>query len=200
MREVLSSFGSYPRYFLRLREVNRRGPSVYGSQLPTLPDRAPDEVRRLVDAGAELIDVRRVRSLCCRYVRGTLLDRASRPAFASWLGWLVPDDRPLVFVLDRDQDRDELVRQCLKIGYEDLAGELAGGMTAWRAAGLKESSIALARDAPSDRPILDVRSGASSHPVTYPAPSTPSSAPSRRRWAEFRRVRSPPCAVTASAR
>ncbi len=156
VREVLSSFGSYPRYFLRLREVNRRGPRVYGSQLATLPDRAPDEVRSLVDAGAELIDVRRVDRFAAGHVPGTLSIEL-RPAFASWLGWLVPEDRPLVFVLDRDQDRDELVRLCLKIGYEDLAGELAGGMTAWRAAGLDESSIALARDAPSDRPILDVR-------------------------------------------
>jgi rhodanese-related sulfurtransferase len=43
-----------------------------------------------------------------------------------------------------DQDRGELVRQCLKVGYERPAGELAGGMAAWRAAGLPEARIELA--------------------------------------------------------
>ena len=50
-----------------------------------------------------------------------------RPVFATWLGWLVDASRPVVFVLDDDQDRHELVRQCLTVGVESLAGELAGG-------------------------------------------------------------------------
>ena len=40
-----------------------------------------------------------------------------------------------MFVVGADQDRDDLVSQALKIGYEKLAGELTGGMAAWRAAG-----------------------------------------------------------------
>ena len=47
--------------------------------------------------------------------------------FATWLGWLLDASRPVVFVLDDDQDRHELVRQCLTVGVEILAGELAGG-------------------------------------------------------------------------
>ena len=58
-----------------------------------------------------------------------------RPVFASWLGWLVEPDRQLVFVLADDQDRAELVRQCLTVGYEQLAGEIDGGIDAWRTAG-----------------------------------------------------------------
>ena len=41
--------------------------------------------------------------------------------FASWFGWLVPIDRPVVFVLDEDTDRADLVRQCLAVGHDTLA-------------------------------------------------------------------------------
>jgi len=54
-----------------------------------------------------------------------------------------PDDRNRVsmdmnclLVRDADQDPDELIWQCLKIGYEHIAGQLDGGIAAWRSAGL----------------------------------------------------------------
>ena len=58
-----------------------------------------------------------------------------RPAFATWLGWLAPPDRPLVIVRDADQDPDEIVWQAAKIGYDNLAGQVTGGMAGWSAAG-----------------------------------------------------------------
>ena len=58
-----------------------------------------------------------------------------RPVFASWLGWLAPADRPLIIVRDADQDAAEIAWQAAKIGYDNIIGELDGGMTAWTAAG-----------------------------------------------------------------
>jgi rhodanese-related sulfurtransferase len=70
----------------------------------------------------------------------------------------VPEDRPLVFVLNADQDRADIVRQCLKIGNENLAGELAGGMAAWRASGFAETRIPVEEIArAADGTVLDVR-------------------------------------------
>jgi hydroxyacylglutathione hydrolase len=154
--ELLASFGTYPTYFLRLRELNRHGPRLYGRHLPKLPALQPDRVRELIASGAEAIDVRPTDEFAAGHVPGALSIEL-RPAFASWLGWLVSDERPVLFVLGENQHRDDLVRQCLKIGYENIAGELAGGMDAWRAAGLDEVSTALVHDAPADQPILDVR-------------------------------------------
>jgi len=153
---MLESYGSYPSYFLRLREVNRRGPRLYGRYPPLLRPLGPGDVQRLLVDGAELIDVRPIRDFATSHVPGALSIEL-RPAFATWLGWLIPVDRPLVFVANEDQDRHELVRQCLNIGYENLAGEVAGGMAAWRAAGLGEAQIMLADTVPSYGRILDVR-------------------------------------------
>jgi rhodanese-related sulfurtransferase len=58
-----------------------------------------------------------------------------RDAFAPWLGWVLPPDVPLVFVLGPGQDPAEVVWQAAKIGYDHLADRLAGGMDAWRSDG-----------------------------------------------------------------
>jgi hydroxyacylglutathione hydrolase len=156
VQELLGSFGTYPTYFLRLRDVNRHGPTLYGRNPPVLPALGPQEVQALLAAGADLIDVRPIEDFAATHVPGGLSIEL-RPAFASWLGWLVPPGRSLVFVLNDDQDRSDLVEQCLKVGYEDLAGELGGGMTRWAAAGLEVSRIALEPAVASDARILDVR-------------------------------------------
>jgi rhodanese-related sulfurtransferase len=63
-----------------------------------------------------------------------------------------------VFVLDRAQDRHELVRQSLTVGVEHLAGELAGGYETWAAAGLPAAAIELLGPAAVDgATVLDVR-------------------------------------------
>jgi len=154
---LVGGLGSYPRYFLRLREVNRRGPRVYGAARPRLTPLAPGQVRRLLAEGAELVDARQVAPFAAGHIPGAL-SIPLRDAFATWLGWLVPDDLPLVVVLDPDQDREDLIRQCLKVGYERLKGELAGGMAAWRSAGLPEARIELAEVADqASGTVLDVR-------------------------------------------
>jgi hydroxyacylglutathione hydrolase len=65
-----------------------------------------------------------------------------------------------VFVTDADTNRAELVRQCLTIGYEHLAGELDGGIRAWQAAGqsLEQTSLVPAARVPGR--VLDVRQDA----------------------------------------
>ena len=81
-----------------------------------------------------------------------------RPVFASWLGWLAPADRPLIIVRDADQDAAEIAWQAAKIGYDNIIGELDGGMTAWTAAGHDTASIPLTRAGHLDgRRVLDIR-------------------------------------------
>jgi glyoxylase-like metal-dependent hydrolase (beta-lactamase superfamily II)/rhodanese-related sulfurtransferase len=156
---LLGTLGTYPTYFGRLREVNRLGPRVYGA-FPPLARLSVDEVERGVRGGAELMDVRPIEAFAAGHVPGSL-SIALRPSFASWLGWLVPADRPLTFVLGPDQDRAELVRQALGIGYEKLAGELDGGIEAWRDAGrlLARTNLVRALD-PEQGAIVDVRQDA----------------------------------------
>jgi hydroxyacylglutathione hydrolase len=156
---LLAGLGSYPPYFLRMREVNRRGPAVFGPKLPVLTPLGVDRVRWLVDDGAVVVDVRPVEDFASGHVSGSL-SIPLRDQFATWLGWLVENGRPIVFVLESGQDRDEVVGQALKVGYEHLAGELAGGMAAWNAAGFESRRIPLVRAAEAAGTIIDIRQNA----------------------------------------
>jgi len=153
--QLLGGFGTFPPYFLELREVNRHGPRVYG-RWPELDPLEVGAVERLVADGAAVVDVRQVRPFAAGHIPGSL-SIPLRPQFASWLGWLVARDRPIVFVIDDDQDRADLVRQCLGIGYERLAGELAGGIEGWRSAALPVATVALKTADQIVGTLLDVR-------------------------------------------
>jgi len=154
---LLAGLGSYPRYFLRMREVNRHGARLYGPEPPTLALLSADDVRRRISGGAVLVDARTVGAFAAGHVTGSL-SNPLRPVFGTWLGWLVAPDRPIVFVLDDDQDRADLVRQARKVGFEDLPGELAGGFLGWQAAGLPTATIPTVEPAGLDPArTLDVR-------------------------------------------
>jgi rhodanese-related sulfurtransferase len=116
-----------------------------------------DDVRSQVRDGAVLVDARPV----ARFAEAHIAEAISiplRPVFGSWLGWLAPADRPLVVVRDIDQDADEIAWQAVKVGYDDIAGELDGGMDAWIAAGHDAVATALTHaDALGGRRILDIR-------------------------------------------
>jgi glyoxylase-like metal-dependent hydrolase (beta-lactamase superfamily II)/rhodanese-related sulfurtransferase len=153
---LLDSLGSFPPYFLRLAEVNRRGPAVIDTP-PTLAGLDVAGVRALLAAGAELVDVRPVADFAAGHVAGSL-SIPLRPAFASWLGWLAPHDRPLAVVRNGDQDPAEILWQALKIGYENVAGELACGIPAWTAAGQPTATIPLVwPDQVGGAHVLDIR-------------------------------------------
>ncbi|MBI2705520.1 MAG: MBL fold metallo-hydrolase [Actinobacteria bacterium] len=152
---LLGGLGSFPTYFSRLPALNQRGARVY-AELPALAPLAADAVEAAVNEGAIVVDVRPIDRFAAGHIGGSL-SIALRPVFASWLGWLVEPDRPLVFVIDPDQDHGDLVRQCLTIGFEKLAGYLDGGIDAWRSAGGQTSTIDLLEAATYRGTVLDVR-------------------------------------------
>jgi hydroxyacylglutathione hydrolase len=158
-RRLLASLGSYPAYFSRLAEVNRRGPSlVTGS--PGLAPLTPAALRSLMSAGGQVVDVRPVMDFAAGHIPGAV-SIPLREQFATWLGWVIPDGVPLGFVLADGQDPAEVVWQALKVGYEDLAGQLDGGMAAWQASGGPAEQTGLVTAGRiGARPVLDVRQAA----------------------------------------
>jgi hydroxyacylglutathione hydrolase len=129
-----ASLGSYPAYFARLGEVNRRGPALLDGD-PVLAPLTPAAMSSLMNRGGWLIDVRPVADFAAGHIPGAV-SNPLRDQFATWLGWLVPDGAPLGFVLADGQDPAEVSWQALKIGYENLAGHyglavLAGGAGDW---------------------------------------------------------------------
>ncbi|MFC7900477.1 rhodanese-like domain-containing protein [Streptomyces griseoincarnatus] len=156
MAQLIASLGTYPAYFDRLGEINRHGPAVLDAQ-PALPALAAQQVRALIADGAHVVDARPAADHAAGHIPGSL-SIPLRGQFATWLGWLLPDTAPLAFVVNDDQDLNEIVWPAYKIGYEHLAGRLTGGMEAWLADGNAQATTAfLTADRAVGRPYVDVR-------------------------------------------
>jgi len=152
---LLEGFGSFPSYFSRLPELNRLGPTEYDT-IPKLTPLDAETVATAIDDGARIVDIRPFRAFAAGHIAGSL-SNALRPVFASFLGWLVDPGQPLIFVLDADQDRETLVRQCLDVGLEQIVGELDGGITSWIAAGRPVTHIPIVNVAHLASDLVDVR-------------------------------------------
>ena len=160
VKQLFGGLGSFPAYFLRLAAENRRGVAVLASA-PAIPALTARKVRQMLSEGALVIDVRPVTRYAAGHIPGSLAIPL-RPAFATWLGWLVTDLRtPLVIVADPGQDLADVAWQAAKIGYENIAGMLAGGIPAWRASGQPVAVTPLATAAQVvSTSVIDVRQAA----------------------------------------
>lgn len=152
---LLGGFGTFPTYFARLPELNRLGPTRHDT-LPDLARLDAGQVQEHLAKGGAVVDVRPVKSFAAGHIPGSM-SNTLRPVFASWLGWLVTAGQPIVFVLDQDQDRSEVVRQSLDVGHERLVGELAGGTDPWAASGRPLATIELVAPTKLNGRVVDVR-------------------------------------------
>jgi len=135
-----TTFPSAPRYFFRLRSVNQAGPRLR-SEISLPPALPPHEFER-VRPRATVIDVRPQAEFMAGHIPGAM-SNAFRDSFATWLGWLVPENAPLLFVLG-DEPPERVIEECLLVGYERFAGVLEGGTQAWSEAGFEVARAELA--------------------------------------------------------
>ena len=139
---LLGRLGSFPPYFLHLREVNRRGPALLASLPEPRPLRAAEAARSLA-GGMPLLDIRTLQ----RWSAGSPLGAVSnvvRPAFAPWLGWIVPFGQPFMLLADSGEEVEEATALARRIGYDHVLGWVDGGIDAWREAGLPTTHVPLA--------------------------------------------------------
>lgn len=157
VERLLSQLGSYPPYFLELRDLNRAGTAVQGATPPALPQLTVEQVEAAAREGTELVDVRAMVAFGAGHVPGAL-SIPWRAQFSTWLGWLIPRTNPVAFIADETIDRDDLVWAALTVGFDNLIGELAGGMAAWAAAGRGLASTPVVEPGSvKGRRVVDVR-------------------------------------------
>jgi len=130
----------YPAYYRDMAAVNRGGAPIIGRTLPALAKLTADEVAVMMDEGAAVVDVRPGRD----YDRGHIPGSYSiglEGSVSAWVGWLIARGRPIILAGGTAKEHHEAHRQLLRIGFDLIAGELDGGMDAWRTSGRDLSSF-----------------------------------------------------------
>jgi hydroxyacylglutathione hydrolase len=137
---TLSELPSYPRYYKRMSHINVRGPRILGG-LPTLYPLSPREVWARAQRGSAVIDTRSPDEYAAAHVPRAYSIYLGG-SFSSWVGWLLDEGKRIALVANDDpESREEMVRQLVRIGYDELDGYLDGGMDAWRRARLPVATI-----------------------------------------------------------
>ncbi|MGW5686173.1 rhodanese-like domain-containing protein [Nonomuraea sp. NPDC003754] len=149
-RRLVEGLGSYPAYFSRLPEINRRGPGIITSR----PSLRPIDLGTALGAKAMVVDVRPVLDFARGHLEGSV-SIPLRAQFGTWLGWIVPATQPFVVVRGPEQDPEEIVWQSLKIGHENLMGEVVDVPR-----GAAGTIDVVGADQVGDSQVLDVRQAA----------------------------------------
>jgi len=114
-------------------KLNREGPALV-SELPPLRSLSPEETARRAAEGAVVLDARNAAAFGTAHVPGSIhigLDGQ----FASWAGTLLPAGTPIVLVTSAAEDAEEARMRLARVGLDDVAGYLEGGIASWNGSG-----------------------------------------------------------------
>ncbi|HEY7414583.1 MAG TPA: MBL fold metallo-hydrolase [Ktedonobacteraceae bacterium] len=140
VQRQIAGYSEYPAYYRYMGPTNREGPRVLGG-IPTPPALSAQAVHKWMRRGMPLVDGRRRDTFARGHIPGSLnieLDQT----FATYVGWTLPFNVPLMILIEDEAGRREAVVQLLRIGYEQVEGYVDGGLQAWQAAALPTTQLA----------------------------------------------------------
>ncbi|HEU4382040.1 MAG TPA: MBL fold metallo-hydrolase [Anaeromyxobacteraceae bacterium] len=156
-----------PPYFAHDAALNRaERPTLAEVMERELRPLGVDQLVTLRDAGAQVLDSREPPAFAAAHLSGSVNIGLSGK-FATWAGTLLERDRPIVVVADPGREAETDLRLS-RIGFDQVAGHLGGGVIALRerpelvAYTLRLSTDELAARLGSPRPpvVVDVRTPA----------------------------------------
>lgn len=163
VRLLTDNMPDRPEYFAREVDLNRRGAAAI-SELPPLAELGAAEVSRLKEEGAVVVDTRPAIEFAVAHVPGSV-HIALTGQYASWAARILGLDTRLIIVSeDAEHVRESQIRLA-RVGIENVAGYLGGGVAGWIRDGMTLEYIPQItvqdlrefRDSPSGVTVVDVR-------------------------------------------
>jgi hydroxyacylglutathione hydrolase len=133
IRMMTTDLPEAPAYFSRDVQLNREG----AGDLSKLPDPAslpPARVEEMQRAGAIVLDTRPAAQFGTGHIPGSL-NIGLGGQFASWTGALIAPEKPIVLVTEDEDHVEEARTRLARVGLENVAGYLGGGLLAWHDSG-----------------------------------------------------------------
>jgi len=159
---ALGTIPPVPKYYPLMKKINAKGPEVLGN-LPRVPALPPKTFKEAIEnKTGVLVDTRMMLAFGGGHIPGAL-NIGGSPILSIWAGWMLDPEKPILLVLESDDDLERIVRLFVRTGYTKFAGYLTGGMKAWDAAGfplarIGQMSVHELNERKSSLQVLDVRS------------------------------------------
>lgn len=140
-KAVLADTPEPPIYFFRTSEINKKGPTPVSGLHGDTP-LSPAQVKEILDKKGVVLDCRSIDAFAGSHIEGAV-NAGISPAFPTWAGNFVPYDTDIVLVLQSPDDLYKALTMLYRVGHDEVAGHLMGGMASWHNAGMKESRLRL---------------------------------------------------------
>jgi hydroxyacylglutathione hydrolase len=133
---LLNSQPEKPPYFTRMEKLNLVNEPI----LRSLPDINPLDPKGFQNRseGAQILDTRQEIAYSAAHIPGSQFIWLD--GLASFAGWFLDYDRPILLVGEFN-DHENAKRILLRLGFDNIAGFLAGGMLSWHMSGRESASI-----------------------------------------------------------
>jgi glyoxylase-like metal-dependent hydrolase (beta-lactamase superfamily II)/rhodanese-related sulfurtransferase len=157
--ETLAGLDAFPAYYAHMGPANALGPSEADLSAPETADK--EELRKRLEAGEWLVDLRHRTAFAAGHAPGTL-NFGIDGQFATYLGWLIPWGTPVTLLGDTPEQVAEAHREMTRIGIDHPAGAATGTPEEWTdepLASFERATFADLAQVRHHRPvqILDVR-------------------------------------------
>ncbi|MGH9812382.1 MAG: MBL fold metallo-hydrolase, partial [Candidatus Acidiferrales bacterium] len=140
VRELMAGMPPAPPYFRQMKKVNKEGPAVLGTDTPAVAPCPAREMERRLGQKGLVVDVRSKEAFAAAHIPASI-NIPFGPMLPTWAGWVLPYDRPLLLVTDSHAQVAAAAMHLRRVGFDNLAGALEGGMEAWETAGLPLTSL-----------------------------------------------------------
>ena len=87
------------------------------------------EFLKEIEAGAFILDTRKPLDFAAMHVRSSV-NIGLNGQYAPWAGAIIPTDAKIVLVADQGKEKEAIIRLA-RVGYDNVAGFLDGGINAW---------------------------------------------------------------------
>src|SRR5690606_13405254 len=159
VRELLDGLGAYPAYYAHMGPANAAGPDA--PDLSPVQQADADELRRRIEAGEWVVDLRTRTAFAAGHAPGTL-NFGLDGAFSTYLGWLIDWGTPVTLLGETADDVATAQRELVRIGIDRPAAQATGGPEDWTTGGLGSFPTATFADLADVRHhrevvVLDVR-------------------------------------------
>jgi hydroxyacylglutathione hydrolase len=133
VQQLTANLPARPEYFLQDAEINREGASAL-ADLVELPPISAAQLKSMLDSGVVALDVRPGDQFAHGHVPGSI-NIALSGQFASWAGTVLGLSARPALIADSPEQLSEARLRLARVGIEDAAGYLNGGVAAWQLAG-----------------------------------------------------------------
>ena len=137
VRELTRDLAPQPPNFKRIVELNRSPLLTETAQLDAV---TPARLQQLLEEGATLIDGREPREFDAAHIPGSINVTMVKAAVGTRAAWVVEPNTEVVVTAAGELDAKRLALMLEAVGFRQLRGYLAGGISAWQAADLPTSA------------------------------------------------------------